>query len=346
MLNDGDHQAAPLPLFRIFPALQGRVPWLPLGAWPTPVTDARHFAAAHDLRAFFVKREDLCHPQCAGNKVRGLEFLLADALHRGAGTIATLGVTGSHHIAKTAWHARQLGMAALAAVVDQPPAEYVRQNIALGLAAGAKYIRANRLTLLPRFIAGYLGAWRREGRRPYLIPPGGTSPLACLGHLSAALELKEQIDAGLLPEPDFLYVPLGSLGTAAGLLSGCKLAGLRTRLVGVVVSHRWYCTPSRWTRLARRVLRLIRRNDAAAAQPYISRSDVSVVTTALGAGYARPTESASRLAAEFHAAEGIELDGTYTAKTLDGAMRFIDRNVCRKSTHLFWHTYQFAAAAQ
>jgi D-cysteine desulfhydrase len=328
----------------MFPALRERVAWLSLGRWPTPVTEARRFAEAHGLRSLFVKREDLSHRVCGGNKVRGLEFILADAQRRGARTLATIGVTGSHHVAKTAWHARQLGLNTLAVVVKQPPAEYVQRNLATAAAAGAVLIHANRLTLVPRFAARYLGAWLREGQRPYFIPPGGTSPLACLGHVNAALELKGQIDAGLLPEPDYLYVALGSLGTAAGLLAGCKLAGLRTRLVGVVVSHRWYCTAGRWTRLARRVARLLRRQDPTMNPVDIAKSDATVVGGVLGKGYALPTDSSSRLAAEFLTAEGLELDPTYTAKALDGAMQFIESNGLQDRTHMFWQTYHAATA--
>lgn len=335
----GGPSAISLPLFTLFPRLADRLPWLPLGHWPTPVTESRHFAAAHGLRAFYLKREDLSHPECGGNKIRGLEFALGEVQRRGAKTILTIGVIGSHHVCRTAWHARRLGLDTVAIVVEQPEAEYVRRNLSAGLAAGARYVPANRATLPPLFLGRLIESWIRQGRRPYCLAPGGTSALACLGHVNAALELKDQIAAGLLPDPDYLYVPLGSLGTAAGLLAGCKLAGLRTRLVGVVTAYRWYCTAGRWARLARRVLRLMRRYDPSVPTIEPSRSDVSVVSTALGEGYAVPTESSRRLAEEFRETEGLELDGTYTAKTLDGAMQFISAEQAADRTHLFWHTY-------
>ncbi|MCH7812762.1 MAG: pyridoxal-phosphate dependent enzyme, partial [Planctomycetes bacterium] len=106
-----------LPLFQAYPRLGEAVPWLALGDWPTPVTEARHFAAAKGLKAFYIKREDLSHPECGGNKVRGLEFILAEARRRGAGTILTLGAAGSHHVSRTAWHARRLGLGTVGAGV-------------------------------------------------------------------------------------------------------------------------------------------------------------------------------------------------------------------------------------
>jgi len=333
-----------LPLFQAYPRLGEVVPWLPIGEWPTPVVRASLFAQAKGLRAFYIKREDLTHRECGGNKIRGLEFLLADARQRGAGTIVTFGVTGSHHVCRTAWHARRLGMDTVGVVIRQPDAPYVRSNLLLGMEAGAKYILASRILLVPKLLLQFLQPGnRRDGCPPYYAPPGGTSPLSCLGHVNAALELKQQIDAGDLPEPDYLYVALGSIGTAAGLAVGCKLAGLRTRLVGVVAFHRWYCTPGRWASMARRVHRFMLRRDGSVPEMHIDKSALRVVATALGEGYAEPTAGAVRLIQEMQATEGIELDVTYTAKALDGAMSYIGAHQLHDRTHLFWHTYQPAA---
>jgi D-cysteine desulfhydrase len=329
---------AELPLFEAFPKLAEQVPWMPLGDWPTPITEARRFAALHGLSSFHVKREDLSHAACGGNKVRGLEFLLARARQRGATALITIGAAGSHHVCKSAWHGRTLGMKTTALIVDQPPADYVRHNLLAGLAAGASYIPANYLTLVPKFAWRFLRGSRSNGGLHY-IPPGGTSPLACLGHVNAALELRRQIDAGVMPEPDYLFAAMGSLGTVAGLAVGCKLAGLRTRLVGVVVSYRWYCTRGRWARMARRTLRMMRHHDAGVPDVEIAARELTVIGSALGDGYAHFTEAGMTLAREFHACQQIQLDGTYTAKTLDGAMQFIRQHSLEDKAHLFWNSF-------
>lgn len=324
-----------LALFEIFPQLAKRAPWTAIGRWPTPILEARDFAARHGLKALYVKREDLSHPVMAGNKVRGLEFLLAEAVRRQARRIVTFGAEGSHHLCRTAWHARQLGIDTTAVTVPQPDAPYVKENQRIGSSVAAKYIRASYWTVLPKVIAQY---W--VGGQTYFVPPGGTSPLACLGQVNAAFELRKQIDAGELPRPDFLYVALGSLGTAAGLALGLRLAGLRTRLVGVVTSYRWYCTRGRWARMARRVNRLMRRMDPSVPAVEIRAADLTVVGTALGKGYAHPTNEATARMREFRDLTGIALDQTYTGKTMDGTMQFIEANNARDRVHLFWHTYQ------
>jgi D-cysteine desulfhydrase len=329
-----------LPLLARFPALGRSLYRLSLGEWPTPVVDARRFAAAHGLRHLYIKREDLSHPECGGNKVRGLEFLLGEARRRGTRTVITLSAAGSHHVCKTAWHARQFGMDTVAVVVPQRPAAYVRRNLLIGAAAGTRYVPASYLTLFPKLAVEWAadGGNGAGGRRQF-IGPGGTTPLACMGHVNAALELSAQVAAGALPQPDYLYVALGSLGTAAGLWVGCQLAGLRTRLVGVVVSYRWYCTAGRWRRIARRIHGLMRRLDDSVPPLAFERGDIHVVGSALGAGYAEPTTEALRLAGQMQELEGIAVDPTYTSKMLHGAMQWIHAGGLHDRAHLLWHTY-------
>ncbi len=330
-----------LPLFDAYPALRERVAWIPIGDWPTPILRAKSFGNRMSLPRFYIKREDLSHAECGGNKTRGLEFLLADAQRRGLRTILTFSSVGSHHLCRTAWHAQRLGIRTVAIVLDQPNAQYVRTHLAWAMKSGARYVPANFLTALPK---GLYEWFRREnridGRLPYLIPPGGTSPRACLGHVSAAMELAEQIKTGLMPEPDYIFLPMGSLGTAAGLTLGCKLAGLRSRVVGVAVSYCWYCTPRRTARLARRTLAFMRRLDPSVPKVKIEANDVQVVTTALGDGYACFTPESVALAQTLREDEGLMLDGTYSGKALDGALQLIRGAGLSDRIHLFWHTYQ------
>ena len=331
---------ATLPLFDAYPGLREAIAWVSIGEWPTPVQHARNFGRRVGLPNIYVKREDMSHPECGGNKTRGLEFLLAEAQRRGTRTIVTFSSVGSHHICRTAWHAARLDIRTVAIVMNQPNAQYVRSHLLWGLRAGARYIPANFATVLPKGLYELLRLRNREGgHMPLLIPPGGTSPMACLGHVNAAFELAQQVRSGQLPEPDFLYVPLGSLGTAAGLALGCKLAGLRTRVIGVVVSYRWYCTAGRVARLARRTRDFMWRADHRVPDVQVRASDLSVVSTALGSGYAWFTREAAEWSCIFRDEEGLCIDGTYGGKALDGALRFIRQLQVSDHVHLFWHTY-------
>jgi len=329
-----------LPIFEAFPPLAESVAWRSIASWPTPIQRAERLGEAHGLSHLFIKREDLSHPVVGGNKLRGLEFLLADVLARGATSIVTLSSVGSHHIARTAYHAKQLGINTTAVVVDQPRASYVRANLELGLSSGARYVRASYASALPRLVFERFRPLNRQaGMSPYFIAPGGTNALACIGHVNAAFELRRQIERGEAADPDFIYVPMGSLGTAAGLVLGCKLAGLRAKVVGIVVSHRWYCTRGRTLRLARRTLRRIRRYDPAIPNAQPNSEDVEIVGRALGKGYGEFTPEAARAAAELHTLEGVVTDGTYASKALAGMLGFIRDRALHHSVHLFWHTY-------
>lgn len=329
------------PLDRAFPALAEALPRVALGTWPTPVTTSPHFAAAHGLTALHVKREDLSHASCGGNKVRGLELLLADASSRGATTLITMGAAGSHHVCRTAWHAAQLGIQTIAMLVPQTHAEYARRNLLCAASIGAKLVQVSYIGVAPALLRELLRPrnWHAT-QPPYFIPPGGTSPRSCIGHVNAMFELRDQIDAGVLPEPHYLYVPMGSLGTAAGLLLGARLAGLRTQIVGVAVSYHWYCTAGRCVRMAMRCLRFMRRYDSSIPEVDLDAGDIAIVRSALGDGYSQFTEQSIALASELYRLEGVSLDGTYTAKALVGMMDYIRVHRLAAQRHLFWQTYQ------
>ena len=225
-------------------------------------------------------------------------------------------------------------------MVDQPNAAYVRENLALAHSAGAQYIPATYLSALPRFLYEYWRpANRRSGKPPYFVLPGGTNRLSCVGHVNAAFELRKQIQDGLLPEPDFIFVAMGSLGTAAGLMLGCKLAGLRSRVVGIVVSHRWYCTRGRTARIARRTLRLLRQCDPSVPRVALQGSDLDIIDTALGEGYAFFTPEAVEASRQLFELEGIVTDGTYTGKTIAGMLAFTRERANQGRIHLLWNTY-------
>lgn len=325
-------------LFREYPRLATAVPRLALGTWPTPVHRLDKLAAHLGVNSLWIKREDASRPDAGGNKVRGIEFLLADAVARGATSLLTIGAIGSFHVRTTAVCARALGLSTIAILAHQPRATYVRRNIAAALRAGAT-LRPAVAPLLP-FVA--LREWRRRdaaGNRPCFIWPGGTSPLACIGHVNAAFELRNQIRAGLLSEPDLIFVALGSLGTAAGLALGCRLAGLRSRIVGVVVFHPWYCTAGRTARLARRTLRLLRSNDASVPAVSIRARDFVVDRRSLGRAYAHFTPEGVDMARLMLDVEGIPLDGTYTAKLYAAVADLIRRNAWAGLNLLIWHTY-------
>lgn len=328
-----------LPLFETFPGLAEAVPYRAVGHWPTPVRRAWRFGATIGCDQFWIKRDDQTHPLCGGNKVRALEFLLGQArLYR---TLLIVAPEGSNYLVATAYHAAQFGQRVVAVTFPQPRTEQVARNLGLARRWGAEIRRADSLAALPRLL---WQAWRevrqRDGMPPYRMPLGGTSPLSCLGHVNAALELAEQVRVGQMPSPDALFVAVGSGGTLAGLRLGIRLAGLSTEVIGVRVTTRLLANAPRIAWLYHRTWTLIARHHPSPLPALrMHLRDITIRQDCCGRGYGIPTPSGTSLGARLAREERIELEGTYTAKALDGLVRTVQERRWQKRVILFWNTY-------
>ena len=326
-----------LALARRFPALAA-LPRTPLVALPTPVEPLQVAGVPHG--ALFVKRDDLTSPIYGGNKARKLEFTLAAAAARGARRLVTTGGIGTHHGLATAVFGRALGMATTVVVVPQPVTEHVREQVRALLAFGAELRPAGGVAGAALEVVRSFALATLRGEKPFWVPTGGSSGLADLGFVSAAFELAEQIEAGVLPEPHEIFVPIGSGGTLAGLVLGAKLAALRARLVGVLVTDILPPGPPRLARLARASLALLRRFDASVPDVGIEAADFEVTRAQLGPGYGATTPAAE--AALIVAREaGLALETTYTAKCFAEVLARLADGRARTPV-LFWNTYNGA----
>jgi 1-aminocyclopropane-1-carboxylate deaminase/D-cysteine desulfhydrase-like pyridoxal-dependent ACC family enzyme len=281
-----------------------------LGDWPTPLEPAPALARAVGADALWLKRED----RSGGNKVRGLEFLLA-----GAGPDAvfvTVGGTGSTHCLATAVHARRLGHRVVVAQFPQPDTDASRAVAAATQRAADVVVTARSQVGLPWAVCRAWIAARRLGV-PSWISGGGAHPGAVVGHVLAALELTTQLDA----PPDTIVVPLGTGGTAAGIALGVAWLRWPTRVVAVRVAPRLVANRWRVNRLARRAAELLEIQSA--------QLNVQVVD-GLGAGYGHPSPAGER-ARLLAADHGLTLDPTYGAKAF-AAIPAMQRVV-------FWHTF-------
>ena len=301
------------------PPLRATLPHVALGEGPTPV---RRLRAIADVEVW-CKEDGRYGGPYGGNKVRKLEWVLADARRRGSRTILTIGGLATNHGLATAIYARRLGLATALVLVDQPVDEHVRAQLARLQASGATlhvtHSRARTVAALPWLLARHAD-WR--ARRPaYYLPVGGSSPLGILGYVEAGLELGSQVVAGELPEPAHVVVPVGSGGTLAGLALGLRLAGLRGRAVGVVVNDRMRLDAARTARLAGRAAALLRRRGAALpAGLGVRPDDVLLARDWLGAGYGHATAEGAEAAALLRDADGLELDPVYAAKAMAGLL--------------------------
>ncbi len=326
------------PLFSRFPRLASSTPRIALSTGPSPVSRLRRLSQFLGGADVWLKNDGLYGTVYGGNKPRKLEFVLADALHRGATRIATTGVIGTNHGLATTIYGRQNGLEVSLLLAFEKPEPENRRILLQMAAAGADihYTRSYPLTALlaPYFIARFR---LRDGRMPYLLGPGGSSSLAALGYVNAAFELAAQVESGELPEPAAIVIPLGTGGTVAGLLAGLRLAGLKSRLFAVSITR----APTAWRpavlRASRSALGLVARRSG---EPEVRRTrldGLEIVTGWVGRGLGHPTpegEAARTMLADF---EGLDLDPVYTAKTM-AALTHLATVRAFGGPVLFWHT--------
>jgi D-cysteine desulfhydrase len=300
-------------LHQRFPALAATLPHLSLSERPTPV---RELAG---LGVWLKEDGAFGAGGWGGNKVRKLEWLLPDAQRRRRGSILTFGGLGTNWGLATALYARKQGLATALALVDQPVDDHVRAQLARLEASGARIYRtqtkARTVALLPWLAARNAS----RGRPPYLLPAGGSSRVGAIGYVEAALEIAAQVEAGALPEPAHVVVPVGTGGTAAGLALGFQLAGLRSRVLGVVVNDQLRLDAPVFARLAGRTAKLLERRGADLGQLQLGPRMLDLTREQLGAGYGHSTAAAADAAARA-SGDGLALDPVYSAKAMAGLL--------------------------
>ncbi|MFH2009164.1 MAG: pyridoxal-phosphate dependent enzyme [bacterium] len=325
-------------LFERYPQLVDRVPWTPLGSYPTPVSRLSHLTRELGSVEIWAKRDDRAGALYGGNKVRKLEFVLADAQEREARRVWTIGGVGSHQVLATAIYARSLAISSAAVVFPQPRTDHVRQVLHAIVETGCDLQPARHMLTVPvasaRLVARLTAG---DGGVPYLVPPGASSALGALGYVSAALELAGQIRDGECPQPEAIFTPLGSMGTAAGLLVGLRLAGLSIPVHCVRVVAAPLAPPSRLAALCRDTAALLRRHGVQVPGTFRS-SELLVEHGYVGRGYGYPT-AAGRAALAAAAADDIDLETTYTGKAMAGLMAHVVGRRPGWRRVLFWNTF-------
>ncbi len=314
-------------LHQRFPALTPTLPRVAFCDLPTPVRELPRLG-------LWMKDDSRTGPLWGGNKPRKLEWVFGDARRRGKGTILTFGALGTNHGLATALYGREQGLRVVLALTDQPVDDHVRAQLARIEASGATI---ERVRSMPR-AAATLPWLMAKHRLPYVLPPGGSSPVGALGFVEAALELADQVRAGELPEPAAVYAALGSGGTAAGLLVGLRLAGLRTRVLPVHVNDQLRLSEATVLRLAERTVKLLRDRGADVPDLRLGVGSVEVVRGFLGAGYGHATPESAAAIARARAEEGVTLDPVYTAKAMAAALARSAQPGAPQPA-LYWHTY-------
>jgi D-cysteine desulfhydrase len=283
------------------------LPRVPLATIPTPLQAACRLSEAIGVN-IWLKRDDLTGLGLGGNKVRGLEYLVADALSRDCDCLVTGAGPQSNWTMLAALAARCGGLDPYLVFYGDPvPA---LGNLLLDEIAGA-HVRftgqADRVSV-DGAIESLAADLRARGRRPYCLPRGGATPLGAAGYVRASMELAQQLlDAGLTPSQ--LWLATGSCGTQAGLVAGARWLRAPYEVVGVTVSRPVEECIDRVAALAAGASDLI-------GAPRADRDDVVVVDGYLGPGYGRPSPEGDRATRLVARTEGVFVDPVFGAKAM------------------------------
>ncbi len=305
------------------------VPSLPIALEPTPVEELTRLRAVLGAApTLLVKRDDAIRFGFGGNKVRKMRVVGADAVAQRADTLITSGGVQSNHARVTAAMAAKLGLRCVLVVNGTPslePTANARLDRLLG--ADVRYVRTRqeRAPMMETVAAEE----RAAGRRPYVIPIGASIPLGAAAFVQALQELLAQI-----PPPDVIVHASSSGGTQAGLIAGCALAGVRTRVIGISADEPAEALAAQ--------IRTILAGLPAVLGVEANRFDavpVDVDDSFVGEGYGVPTEASTAAIELLARTEALFLDPTYTAKAMAALIAYVRRGAFGPTdTLLFWHT--------
>lgn len=302
----------------------------------TPIEKLEHLTKYLHGPTIYIKRDDLTGLPFGGNKTRKLEYLMADALEQNADTIITCGAVQSNHCRLTLAAAIQEGLQCQLVLEERVPNSY--DYHANGNNLLFNLLKPEKIHIAPYgknpvdVMEELAQELRLQGRRPYIIPVGGSNAVGDLGYVACANEILEQM-AQMQISFDRIFITSGSAGSHAGLLAGMKLRKQDIKIQGIGINRPQKIQEQAILELANDTLEKL------GEKPSITKADVVVNCDYIGEGYSIPTaamKEAVKLVAE---KEAIFLDPTYTGKTMSGLIDVIKKGIIKKhETILFIHT--------
>ena len=292
-----------------------KFPKVRLGHLPTPLEPMDRLSEILGGPRLWVKRDDCTGLSSGGNKTRKLEFLMADAQSKGADTIITQGATQSNHARQTTAAAAKLGMECHILLEDRTGSNdnnyILNGNVLLDRLHGASVSKRSGGTDMNLEMQNFADALIEKGKKPYIIPGGGSNPIGALGYVNCARELTEQAsEIGL--KIDALVHATGSAGTQAGLVAGLAAIQSSIHLLGIGVRAPKDKQEQMVFDLAQKTA------DYLDTGIEIERDKVRAICDYVGAGYGLPTDGMIKAVKLLAQSEGLLFDPVYSGKGLDG----------------------------
>jgi D-cysteine desulfhydrase family pyridoxal phosphate-dependent enzyme len=294
---------------------------------PTPIEELPHLTEHLNGPRIIVKRDDQTGLAFGGNKTRKLEFLVAEALEQGAKTLITGGALQSNHCRQTAAAAARFGLDCTLVLNGEMP-DRPSANLLLDQMFGAEIVTIADRALRDQTLQQTFDKAVAEGRKPYLVAYGGSSPTGALAYAYAMKELMEQNI-----HVDWIVFGTSSGGTHAGLVLGQRLFSYKGKVLGISIDE-----PEDWLKTRVSVLA----SDASEMMGKridFTREDVLAYDVYWTAGYGVLTDAEREAVKLFAKLEGLLLDPVYTGRAAAGMINLIRKGFfTNDATILFWHT--------
>jgi D-cysteine desulfhydrase family pyridoxal phosphate-dependent enzyme len=308
------------------------IPRIRFAHLPTPIEPLPRLSSKLGGPRIYIKRDDQTGLAFGGNKTRKLEFLIPEAMANGAKTLITAGAAQSNHCRQTAAAAVKFGFDCILVLAGEPQ-KLSSGNLLLDEIFGAKIIWTDIAKRDEVLKITFDDAWH-AGKRPYLIPYGGSNPTGAISYAYAIKELLDQVqDQNEIPIPDWIIFPSSSGGTQAGMIAGAKLFSYAGKILGISVDENEENLRLKIFHLATETVHLLDESIM------IKSEEILVNANYTGKGYGILEEKEKEAINEFAKTEGILLDPVYTGRAAAGLLDLIrHHHFTSEEAVLFWHT--------
>lgn len=320
------------------------MPRIRLTHLPTPMEELKNLSKLLDGPRILMKRDDLTSLGMGGNKVRKLEYVMADALNKGAEVIITSGGVQTNHGRLTAAAAKKLGLKPVLILTGEEPKQY-KGNLLVDYLFGAElhFVTADKglsqdETAKQLRERGELKAlevqadYESKGHKCYIVPRGGRMPIATAGYLNGMLEMYSQL-IELKAKADYLVVSTGSTSTTSSLLLANKVFNTGIKVIGISVSRSSDECKDRILEELEKDIAFFNFNVS------FTRDEITLFDDYIGPGYAIPSQDGLKAAKLLAETEAILVDYAYTGKGMAGLIDLVRKGFFKKGeTVLFLHT--------
>jgi D-cysteine desulfhydrase family pyridoxal phosphate-dependent enzyme len=304
-----------------------------LGYYPTPFEELKRLSEEIGGPRIWVKRDDLTGLSYGGSKTRSLEMLIGQAAQMGADTIITCGPVTSNHARLTAAAARKLGLSCILVLKSTENVNSVQGNMLLNKILNIEIVLSNveTLDMLVPIMEEVAAKIEKQGKRPYIIPGGGYSPIGAVGYIGLVEELNQQAAENNI-KIDAVIFASGSGCTQTGLIVGKELLNADMQIIGLTINREKNVLIDRIYSDAVKAFELL------SSERSIKKDQIIVLDDYLGPAYAVPSPECLNAIHHLAELEGLILDPCYTGKSMAGLIDLAKKKFKKGDNIVFLHT--------